>query len=436
MTRVTAAQQRLFDNAVLVAAIRLLFDRMRELYPCPILRDVVTIHNGQGLLADDRNEVGPYEVYAAGGLVGHHSVPLSTDPFVVIGRKGSAGKSTFAAKGGWVIDTAYYAQPNDSALDTKYLYYALLSLDFTDDIISTAIPGVNRTAIYRHSIPLPPIATQRAVASYLDAAGSHTHELPALPDAFQEQRRIVAWIEELAAKIEEARGLRREAKAKASSLIASSVSKLNIDERYWTSVQAAICDKKGSVRSGPFGSQLHHDEFVEAGVAAIGTRNVQVNRFDLNSGWYVTHDKFEQFRRYQVFPQDVLTTIVGASIGRFCVVPEDVPPAFTTKHIMALTLNRAVVEPKFVAYLLNYHPRCRSSIFSQCEGSAQPSLNASKVLATALAIPPLSEQRRILTQLEAVQVKVDALTQLQAETAAELDALLPSVLDKAFSGEL
>jgi hypothetical protein len=30
----------------------------------------------------------------------------------------------------------------------------------------------------------------------------------------------------------------------------------------------------------PFGSQLHHGEFVHAGVAAIGTRDVQTNRFD------------------------------------------------------------------------------------------------------------------------------------------------------------
>jgi hypothetical protein len=31
---------------------------------------------------------------------------------------------------------------------------------------------------------------------------------------------------------------------------------------------------------------------------------------------------------------------------------------------------------------------------------------------------------------------VDTLNRLQSETAAELDALLPSILDKAFKGEL
>jgi type I restriction enzyme S subunit len=38
--------------------------------------------------------------------------------------------------------------------------------------------------------------------------------------------------------------------------------------------------------------------------------------------------------------------------------------------------------------------------------------------------------------LDDLRAKVDSLKRLQAETADELDALLPSVLDKAFRGEL
>ncbi len=48
----------------------------------------------------------------------------------------------------------------------------------------------------------------------------------------------------------------------------------------------------------------------------------------------------------------------------------------------------------------------------------------------------LEEQRRIVAYLDGLQAKVDALKALQAQTQAELDALLPSVLDKAFKGEL
>ncbi len=43
-------------------------------------------------------------------------------------------------------------------------------------------------------------------------------------------------------------------------------------------------------------------------------------------------------------------------------------------------------------------------------------------------------ERRL--QLRTIKARVDAVKQLQAETQAELDALLPSILDKAFRGEL
>ena len=47
-----------------------------------------------------------------------------------------------------------------------------------------------------------------------------------------------------------------------------------------------------------------------------------------------------------------------------------------------------------------------------------------------------SKRRRIVTDLVAWQMEVDVLKRFQTESATELDALLPSILDKAFKGEL
>jgi type I restriction enzyme S subunit len=48
----------------------------------------------------------------------------------------------------------------------------------------------------------------------------------------------------------------------------------------------------------------------------------------------------------------------------------------------------------------------------------------------------LQQQQHIVADLDNFQAKMDTLKQLQAETSTELDALLPSILDKAFKGEL
>ena len=51
-------------------------------------------------------------------------------------------------------------------------------------------------------------------------------------------------------------------------------------------------------------------------------------------------------------------------------------------------------------------------------------------------IHSLFEQRRIVAYLDSVQARLVSLRELQSAAGEELDALLPSVLDKAFKGEL
>ena len=63
-------------------------------------------------------------------------------------------------------------------------------------------------------------------------------------------------------------------------------------------------------------------------------------------------------------------------------------------------------------------------------------LETEKLLAISVPVPPISDQRRIVEELDIMQARVENLEKLQSETAAELDALLPSILDKAFKGEL
>ncbi|HEX2998197.1 MAG TPA: hypothetical protein VHP14_25455 [Anaerolineales bacterium] len=49
---------------------------------------------------------------------------------------------------------------------------------------------------------------------------------------------------------------------------------------------------------------------------------------------------------------------------------------------------------------------------------------------------PINEQRCIVAYLDGLQAKVNALRELQSTSGEELSALMPSILDKAFKGEL
>jgi type I restriction enzyme S subunit len=63
-------------------------------------------------------------------------------------------------------------------------------------------------------------------------------------------------------------------------------------------------------------------------------------------------------------------------------------------------------------------------------------LETDKLLGSTIAVPPIPHQRRIIAELGALEAKAQTLKRFQTATAAELDALLPSVLSNAFAGEL
>ena len=106
------------------------------------------------------------------------------------------------------------------------------------------------------------------------------------------------------------------------------------------------------------------------------------------------------------------------------------------QRVMMLRPDKTVVVPKFFLSQLLSPSIYEDQILPHCKGSASPHLNIGTLRRFIFFLPSLPEQRRIVVYLDELEVKVDTLKRLQAETAAELDALLPSILDQAFKGEL
>jgi type I restriction enzyme, S subunit len=91
------------------------------------------------------------------------------------------------------------------------------------------------------------------------------------------------------------------------------------------------------------------------------------------------------------------------------------------------------VRPEFLSAYFKASSVWREvAVGSKGLGNRRQRVQPPQVLSHSVWVPPLSWQDR----LAKVQAEVDALKGLQAETAAELDALLPAVLDRAFKGEL
>jgi type I restriction enzyme, S subunit len=268
-----------------------------------------------------------------------------------------------------------------------------------------AIPHVNGGHLRRLEIPLPPLDEQKRISAVLDKA-----------DALRRQRRESL---ELTDKLLQSVFIDMFVRAS--------------DVKHWPqrSVASLAKDEKGSIRTGPFGSQLLHSEFVDEGIAVLGIDNAVENRFVWKRERFITPEKFKTLKRYKVFPGDLIITIMG-TVGRCAVVPNNIPDAINTKHLCCITLDQEKCLPEFLHAAFLHHPELSRQLTGRTKGAVMPGLNMGIIKDLALALPPIDLQ----TEYARLARSYEVLRGDLRNSDAMLQALFSSLQQRAFSGEL
>jgi type I restriction enzyme S subunit len=232
-----------------------------------------------------------------------------------------------------------------------------------------------------------------------------------------EQCRIVARIDGLAVKIQEARGLRREAVAEASAFVSGL--HLNLAQgRMLPLNQMVVLDEcRETVEAGRqypqvgvkgFGQGL----FAKGAVSAFETTYKAFNR--LYDGALVLSQVKGWEGAIAVCDKELAGWYVSPEYRTFRCIPSQAIPEY---------LAALVTTPWFWGQLKH---------MSRGLGGRRERTRPEQFLQMELPMPPIEQQQQAIKAF----VKLNNIMHLQAETAVALDAMLPSVLDKAFKGEL
>lgn len=247
-----------------------------------------------------------------------------------------------------------------------------------------------------------------------------------------EQQRVVARIEELTTQIQEARTLRLQAVEETEAIVANQIKALfeKGKDSGWE------CGRLGDyVADDCYGSsEKTHDD--SSGTPVLRMGNIQNGRLELRNLKYL-HIAEKDRGKLVLKRGDIVVNRTNSAelVGKCAVFDEERDFAYAS-YLIRLRLDTDRADPYLVASFIN-SPAGRAYMFSERKQmTGQANVNATKLKALPVALPPLPEQRRIVSELNALQAEMDALKRLQSETAAELDALLPSILDKAFRAEL
>jgi type I restriction enzyme, S subunit len=182
---------------------------------------------------------------------------------------------------------------------------------------------------------------------------------------------------------------------------------------------------------------LHSNpQYADSGIPCIRSPDVGYGTLNLEGALRTDEEEYgRRTIRGEPEPDDVVLVREGGGTGKCALVLAG--QRFSLgQRVMMLRPNKEMVVPKFFLHQLLSPVIQEEQIAPLSKGSASPHLNIAALKRFSFRLPSLPRQQCITAELDAVLAKVDALKKLQVATAAELDALLPSILDRAFKGDL
>jgi type I restriction enzyme, S subunit len=300
----------------------------------------------------------------------------------------------------------------------------------------TTFRAISKQDLAMVKVPIIPIDKQRAIAAFLDwletteCERPRFEDAPPLPVELQPLRRTIERIEELATKIEEARGLRRTASAQSEVLPVAALRRVRNAALQSTNYER---DRLGNVTQVTAGGTPARDNpsYWHGSIPWVKSGEL------LDGDIYDTEEHISEEgilnSSAKEFPAGTILVALygqGQTRGRTARL---MIPATTNQACCGVLPAATRLEPRYVQYWLR---SLYLELREESHGGAQPNWNGQTIKSIVIAMPPLAEQRKTVEELDEVLAGVEAVKCLQTETAAELDALLPSILDKAFKGEL
>ena len=312
----------------------------------------------------------------------------------------------------------------------------------TNQQINSAIPKINSLCMYYY------LCTENFVQNLLSMASATTiaivnkskmescaFPLPPLP----EQQRIVERIEELFAKIDEAKERLQEAVDSFAVRKAAILHKAFTGEltKQWRRENGVSDESWEESNFGKFTvSQYGYTEkahWEKIGPKFLRITDIQDNKVDWDEVPWCPIDE-DGMKQYAVEIGDIMIARTGATTGKSYLICDDVEAVFASFLIRLKVVNKNLDYNYLYGYMQSEDYWRQITDFSS--GIAQPGVNASKLKQIKFKCPTLPEQHEIVRLIDDLLARERKAQQATEQALVSIDLMKKSILARAFRGEL
>lgn len=385
------------------------------------LQDLAEVHYGKspaGVFSRD----GGVPVVGTGGVYGRAEKSLF-DSGIVVPRKGSLGGVLYMSAPFWPVDTTYAVIPKPGTF-SRWLFYCLKHFDLEGLNEATGVPSINRDMLYDVKFFKPDYASQKAISVILDTLDTQIRQTEAIIAKLQQVKQGL--LHDLLTRGIDESGQLRPPYEQAPELYKESP--LGWVPKGWETVSLGDVASRssGKLQTGPFGSQLHADEYVAEGIPVIMPQDINGERVDRAKVAYITENRAKSLARHRVISNDVVFSRRG-DLSRCVAVNEpEVGWVCGTGCLLArFPKNEILGEWLSLTYKKYWSQK---QIEGMAVGSTMPNLNTGILANLIISKPSSDEQQSILNYYKESEkcqsFEESSLQKLKKQKAGLMDDLL------------
>lgn len=332
-----------------------------------------------------------YPVYGGGGET-FKSDNFNREDTFIISRFGMSPKCVRYISGKFFL--------NDSGLTLNTSNSEILNQEYLNQFLF-----LNQEMVY--------LCGQGVAQKNLEIETFNSLKIPLPP--IDIQQKIISEIEVLEAKEKKA----KEGVEKQKENIKNVISKVSGNLTSLSNITSKI--GSGATPLGGEGS------YKKNGISLIRSQNVYDNEFYEKGLAFIDNVQAEKLKGVTVEKDDILFNITGASICRCCIVPEKYLPARVNQHVSIIRVTEKALS-KYVQTIL-VSETYKNQLLEIGDGAtSREAITKQQLEDFKIPLPPLSEQQKLVSEIEKIEAKIKVLEAEIAEIPKQKEATLKKYL--------